>query len=152
MPRTLRHGIASLAGCVLMVAGAQFAAPAKAAEPEHDPTPAAPTVIPAPDPLADVDTDAVADAAADFTPGSASDAATLAEAASTVETVPVAKVGGGMVAETDAGSVEVAKSGEATISAEGMPEIGISVEGDPSAVEIVDGAVVQTDVAPPPMS
>ena len=54
---------------------------------------------------------------------------------------------GGMAAETDTGTVEIAKSGDVTVSADGMPDIGIAIAGDPDTVKIVDGAVVQTGVA-----
>lgn len=143
--RIAGSGISILA--VSVVALMANVAPAEAAEP--DPTPVPVAVLPvAADPAAEVDNEAVAEAAEDFTSGNAGDVARLAEAAATEDAVPVERTLGGMVAETAAGTVAVSRDGEATISAEGMPTIGVAVAGDAESVRIVNGAVVQTEVAP----
>jgi hypothetical protein len=123
-------------------------APADAAEWETAPTAAAvATNHPVPsDPSADVDADAVAEAAEDFECGNVEDVARLAEAAAAQGGVGIERTLHGMVAETDAGTVAVDRSGVATLSADGMPKIGITVEGDPDTVKIVDGAVIQEDL------
>lgn len=132
------HVLSLGAAGAIFVAGVQLAAPAYVADAE-----AALVAVPV-----NIDADAVAAAAVDFGPGSAADAAKLAEAAATLDAVPVEQTRQGMVAETETGKVKVDKAGEATISAEGMPEIGVAVLGDAESVNLVDGDVVQTEVAP----
>jgi hypothetical protein len=106
--------------------------PAQAIEPEPTPVISAATAVPITvDPLSDVDTEAIAMAADSFESGSVAAAAELAEAAASQDAVPIARTLYGMVAETDAGTVTVDRAGEATMSVDGMPEIGIAVAGVP---------------------
>jgi hypothetical protein len=106
------------------------------------------TSTPEPDLSTSLDTDAVAEAAAGFETGNAADAADLAGTAAAEDAVPVERTASGMVAETDASAVSIDRAGEATVSAEGLPDVGIAFDGDPAAVKLIDGAVVMTDAAP----
>ena len=78
-----------------VIASAQIAPPAHA-----EPTPPKPVAAPAStDPAIKIDTEAVAEAAEQYSPGNATDAAELADAAATQEAVPVKPTLTGMVAE-----------------------------------------------------
>ncbi|MGC4154954.1 MAG: hypothetical protein QM628_18190 [Propionicimonas sp.] len=145
-PPLLIRVVALVAAGAVLVSGAQ-AAPAHAAEPDFVPSVAG-SVVPGESPVEAFDAEAVAEAAEEFTPGDPIEVAELAEAASTTEAVEIAKTLHGMVAETRTGVVEVSRDGVATLSVEGLPEIGISVGGDAESFMIVEGAVVQTEVAP----
>ncbi|KHK99140.1 hypothetical protein LK09_03775 [Microbacterium mangrovi] len=82
----------------------------------------------------------------------ASDPATvarLADAASAQASFPLQVGGGSMTAVLPDGSTTtVSATGIATMSRLIGPEIGISPAGAPSATELTDGALVQSDVAP----
>lgn len=80
-------------------------------------------------------------------PGSA---AVLADAASPTPNVPLAESSEGFVAPAaHGGEVTVSATGEATLAAPGLPTVGIAVAlpGVPTG-ELVDGALVQSEVAP----
>jgi len=98
---------------------------------------------------ASADEDAIVNAAEKYESGDAKAAAALADAASAADALPMAKTKDGLALETDDGTaIEVAKDGDVTLSAPGMPEIGLSVAGDPEQTKVVGGALVQTEVAP----
>lgn len=131
-----------------MVSGSQL-------QPAHADT-SAPTVPAAqvvtatqPEAGASADEEAIADAAESYVSGDAKAAAALADAASAADALPMAKTTDGLALESDDGTaIEVAKDGDVTLSAPGVPEIGLSVAGDPEQTKVVGGALVQTEVAP----
>lgn len=141
-----RSGLIGMVSMAFVIASAQIAPPAHA-----EPTPPAAVVV-TPSagigPAADIDTEAVAEAAEQYSPGNPTDAAELADAAATQEAVPVKPTLTGMVAETDTGTVTINHDGQTTVAAEGMPSIGMSATGDAEAITIIDGTVVQTEIAP----
>lgn len=141
----VRTGVATAISVALLVAASQLAAPVAHAESLVAPDPVVSAVV---DSGASTDTAAIADAADDFT-GTAKSAAELADAASATDKVALATDGKSLVAGDDAGAqVSVAKGGDVTLSSPGMPDIGLGVVGDPESTKLVDGALVQTEVAP----
>ena len=140
--------LAAILSVALVVSGSQL-------QPAHAET-SAPTVPAArvvattqPEAGASADEQAIADAAESYESGNAKAAAALADAASAADALPMVKTKDGLALETDDGTaVEVAKDGDVTLSAPGMPEIGLSVAGDPEQTKVVGGALVQTEVAP----
>jgi len=129
-----------------MVASCQLATPARAEEKVAPPAPAATVAV---DSGASDDVAAISDAAEDFEAGDPAAVADLADAATAADEVPLKKTNGGFrVADDDGAEIAVTKDGEVTLSAPGVPEIGISVAGDAEASKLVDGVLVQTEVAP----
>jgi hypothetical protein len=144
----MRSGLAGVVSLAFAIASSQIATPAQAA-PAPTPPAAAAEALPSADNGASSDTQAIVDAADDYRAGDAAAAADLAEAASAADAVPMIKTKGGLAATSDSGaSVKVTTDGEVTISAPDAPKIGISVDGTASTTRVVDGALVQTDVAP----
>lgn len=92
---------------------------------------------------------AISEAADDYQAGDATAAADLADAASATDAVPMTKTKNGLTSVTEDGAkVAVAKDGDVTLSAPGAPKIGIGVAGDADTTKVIDGALVQTEVAP----
>lgn len=93
--------------------------------------------------------DQVVEAAQVHEAGVPSTAAALVDAASPVGSVDLTKTGGGFVAQDpDGSSVEIDKHGEATLSAPGVPDIGISVAGAEGRSVMAAGAAVWPDALP----
>ena len=115
---------------VVVAGGAQFAGPAAA-----DDGPSEATVV---------------EAAAGYTSNSPESAAALVEAASPTDSIPITDQGAVAVADGAGGTqVAVGESGQATLSAPGMPTVGIAVDGASDSTGVVsDGAVVNPDALP----
>jgi hypothetical protein len=94
------------------------------------------------------DVAAIVDAAGDYEAGDAEAAVELAEAASAVDGVELEQIGEKLVAETDTGEVVIEGDGSISLHADGMPDIGVQVLGDAEDAQVVDGALVQNEIAP----
>jgi hypothetical protein len=107
----------------------------------------APTAVADPGP---VDAgDQVVEAAQAYEAGVPSTAAALVDAASPVGSVDLNKTGSGFVAQGPDGSgVEIDKSGEVTLSAPGVPDIGVSVAGAEGRSVMADGVAVRSEALP----
>ena len=146
LPTSIRQALVGVMTVAFTVASCQLATPAKA---DDKPAPPATTVAVATDIGASEDVAAISDAAEDFEAGNPATVADLADAASAADEVPLKKTKGGFeVANDDGAEITVTKDGATTLSAPGVPEIGISVAGDADASKLVDGVLVQTEVAP----
>lgn len=101
------------------------------------------------DPLSVGPGDQVVEAAQAHEAGVPSTAAALVDAASPVGSVDLTKTSGGFVAQdSDGSSVEIDKSGEVTLSAPGVPDIGLSVAGAEGRSVVADGAAVRPEAMP----
>lgn len=107
-----------------------------------------PTTVEAPVFGASGDTRAVSQAAGAYDENKPSSAVELAAAASATEAVPLEESEGGLLAEETPISIDLASDGTVTASAAGVPGIGLALGDSATAPEVVDGALVQTDVAP----
>jgi hypothetical protein len=147
-----RIGLATAAAVALALSHVSAAAPAANAAQLPPPNGTASS-----SPIGDVaepqggptsDDAALAEAADNYDPGDLSGAAQLADTATTLESVALHPAITGATAATSVGTVSIDSGGEITLAAEGVPDVGIKVDGDPDRVAVVDGAVVQTGVAP----
>jgi hypothetical protein len=91
---------------------------------------------------------AVAEAAAEYSSGDVVAAAALAEAASTEDGVGLGLSPGGFASDAEEGEVNVQLDGAVVLEAEGLPPVTVSAPEGASEAELVNGAVVYSDVAP----
>lgn len=96
---------------------------------------------------ASADAAGISDAAANYT-GSAKSAASLVDAASSTTDIGLKQTGRGWAAGgRDGVRVAATTAGVASVSAVGLPDIGIGVSGKPKSTMLTDGVVVQSEVA-----
>lgn len=149
--RSLTKGKSSLVAVVslaFVITSSQLAAPAHA---EGLPTPPPPTATASAssDAGASHDAAAIARVAHGYRAGDAATAADLAEVASATDAIALTETRSGLKAEGENGTDVTVSTGDGVIvSAAGAPDIGISVAGEADSAKLVDGALVETGIAP----
>lgn len=140
-----RRGAVLIAGAVtsaLLVAGL----PAAAADENEQPM----TAVRAPPPMSGPsdDTEAISQAAEQFSSDITSSTVALAEAAAAQSALPLVEDAEGVLTSVASSTLEVAPDGGIKTSLAGGGTLGMDFGASPSDVEVVDGAVVVSGVAP----
>lgn len=146
LTRSSRNGIIGTFSIAFMLASAGVGTPAYAEDLVQSPTA---VISESQESGASSDAGAISNAADDYTANDATSVAELAEAASATDAVPMVESEQGLKAASPTGAnVEVSEAGDITLSVPGLPKVGMSVAGDADSTEVIDGALVQSGVAP----
>lgn len=137
----LRRGVISALALAVMATTVQMGTTAQATVQDE-------AVTPVPSGLS-TDSEAIAEAADNYSKGDAGGVTALVSAASATEALDLEQTGRSVSAETsDGGEVMVSPQGEVTLVSPESLTVGLVVAGDASNMTVVDGAVVQTQVTP----
>lgn len=144
-PRRIIRGIATVSVCSVFLSGAYFASSAEAAPPDG----AADPVVALPKGTGPSgDTKAIARAASNYSEDDPSSIADLVETASAEDAVALNVTGASKSASTRNGRVSIDSVGGVSLTSIEGVGAGISMVGSADSVQSVDGAIVQTGVAP----